>query len=66
LYYQFVRPARRRRPAISETAGERVIERCLLAPTDIVSGGRLAAAVSHEGGLGLIGGGYGDGDWIER
>jgi len=38
----------------------------LLAPMDIVSGGRLAAAVSHEGGLGLIGGGYGDGDWIER
>jgi nitronate monooxygenase len=38
----------------------------LLAPMDIVSGGRLAAAVSHAGGLGLIGGGYGDGDWIER
>jgi len=33
---------------------------------DIVSGGSLAAAVSHAGGLGLIGGGYGDGDWIER
>lgn len=38
----------------------------LLAPMDIVSGGRLAAAVSHAGGLGLIGGGYGDGGWIER
>ena len=38
----------------------------LLAPMDIVSGGRLAAAVSHAGGLGLIGGGYGDGDWVER
>src|SRR3954453_1650123 len=38
----------------------------LLASMDIVSGGRLAAAVSHAGGLGLIGGGYGDGDWIER
>ena len=38
----------------------------LLAPMDIVAGGRLAAAVSHAGGLGLIGGGYGDGDWIER
>jgi nitronate monooxygenase len=38
----------------------------LLAPMDIISGGRLAAAVSHAGGLGLIGGGYGDGDWIER
>jgi nitronate monooxygenase len=38
----------------------------LLAPMDIVSGGRLAAAVSHAGGLGLLGGGYGDGGWIER
>jgi nitronate monooxygenase len=38
----------------------------LLAPMDLVSGGRLAAAVSQAGGLGLLGGGYGDGDWIER
>lgn len=38
----------------------------LLAPMDLVSGGRLAGAVSHAGGLGLVGGGYGDGDWIER
>jgi nitronate monooxygenase len=38
----------------------------LLAPMDLVSGGRLAAAVTHAGGLGLLGGGYGDGDWIER
>jgi nitronate monooxygenase len=38
----------------------------LLAPMDLVSGGRLAAAVSHAGGLGLLGGGYGDGNWIER
>jgi nitronate monooxygenase len=38
----------------------------LLAPMDLVSGGRLAAAVSHAGGLGMLGGGYGDGDWIER
>jgi len=38
----------------------------LLAPMDVVSGGRLAAAVSHAGGLGLVGGGYGDGDWIDR
>jgi nitronate monooxygenase len=38
----------------------------LLAPMDIVSGGRLAAAVSHAGGLGLLGGGYGGGSWIER
>jgi nitronate monooxygenase len=38
----------------------------LLAPMDVVSGGRLASAVSQAGGLGLIGGGYGDGGWIER
>jgi nitronate monooxygenase len=38
----------------------------LLAPMDLASGGRLAAAVSHAGGLGLLGGGYGDGGWIER
>ncbi|MFL5251925.1 MAG: NAD(P)H-dependent flavin oxidoreductase [Rhodopila sp.] len=39
----------------------------LLAPMDLVSGGRLAAAVSQAGGLGLLGGGYAnDGDWIER
>ena len=38
----------------------------LLAPMDLVSGGRLAAAVSQAGGLGLLGGGYGDGNWIER
>src|SRR5579862_1585273 len=38
----------------------------LLAPMDLVSAGRLAAVVSQAGGLGLLGGGYGDGDWIER
>src|SRR5271170_3292706 len=38
----------------------------LLAPMDIISGGKLAAAVSQAGGLGMIGGGYGDHDWIER
>ena len=38
----------------------------LLAPMDLVSGGGLAAAVSQSGGLGLLGGGYGDGDWIDR
>lgn len=31
-----------------------------------VSGGRLAAAVSNAGGLGLVGGGYGDQEWLER
>ena len=38
----------------------------LLAPMDLVSGGRLAAAVSQAGGLGMLGCGYGDGDWIGR
>ncbi len=38
----------------------------LLAPMDIVSGGKLAAAVSQAGGLGLLGGGYGDGEWVDR
>jgi nitronate monooxygenase len=36
----------------------------LLAPMNLVSGGRLAAAVTAAGGLGLIGGGYGDADWL--
>jgi nitronate monooxygenase len=38
----------------------------LLAPMDLVSGGRLAAAVSQAGGLGLLGGGYGDDTWIAQ
>jgi len=38
----------------------------MLAPMDLVAGGRLAAAVSAAGGLGLIGGGYGNADWLER
>jgi nitronate monooxygenase len=32
----------------------------------LVSGGRLAAAVSNTGGLGLVGGGYGDPDWLRE
>lgn len=36
------------------------------APMAGVAGGALAAAVSQAGGLGLIGGGYIDPDWIER
>ncbi|MFU8833929.1 NAD(P)H-dependent flavin oxidoreductase [Roseovarius autotrophicus] len=35
------------------------------APMAFAAGGRLAAAVSHAGGLGLIGGGYGNADWLE-
>ena len=38
----------------------------LLAPMDKVSGGALAAAVTAAGGLGLIGGGYGDAGWLEE
>jgi nitronate monooxygenase len=38
----------------------------VLAPMAGVSGGALAAAVSNAGGLGLIGGGYGDRGWLER
>ncbi len=38
----------------------------LLAPMGNVSGGALAAAVSEAGGLGLIGAGYGDSDWLSR
>jgi len=36
----------------------------VLAPMGGVSGGRLAAAVSESGGLGLVGGGYGDAAWL--
>jgi nitronate monooxygenase len=38
----------------------------LLAPMDLVADARLAAAVSAAGGLGLIGGGYGDEAWLVR
>jgi nitronate monooxygenase len=38
----------------------------LLAPMDLIAGGRLAASVSRAGGLGLLGGGYGDREWIDR
>ena len=36
------------------------------APMALVSGGRLAGAVSAAGGMGMIGGGYGDADWLAR
>jgi len=38
----------------------------LLAPMGNVSGGTLAAAVSRAGGLGLIGAGYCDPEWLAR
>jgi nitronate monooxygenase len=37
----------------------------VLAPMAFAAGGRLAAAVSRAGGLGLIGGGYGDRGWVD-
>lgn len=36
------------------------------APMAFAAGGKLAAAVSAAGGLGLIGGGYGDAAWLEE
>jgi nitronate monooxygenase len=36
------------------------------APMAFAAGGRLAGAVTQAGGLGLVGGGYGDVSWIER
>ncbi len=38
----------------------------LLAPMAGVSGGALAAAVTNAGGLGFVGGGYGDREWLGR
>ncbi|WIG95683.1 nitronate monooxygenase [Myxococcus sp. SDU36] len=36
------------------------------APMALIAGGVLAGAVSRAGGLGLIGGGYGDPEWIAQ
>src|SRR5512136_3354181 len=36
------------------------------APMAFAGGGDLAAAVTRAGGLGLIGGGYGDPSWLEE
>ncbi len=38
----------------------------LLAPMGVMAGGRLAAAVTNAGGLGIIGGGYGDKEWLDQ
>jgi nitronate monooxygenase len=35
------------------------------APMAVAAGGELAAAVSDAGALGMIGGGYGDAEWLE-
>ncbi|SFO35243.1 nitronate monooxygenase [Roseovarius lutimaris] len=36
------------------------------APMAFAAGGKMAAAVSHAGGLGLIGGGYGNAEWLAQ
>jgi len=36
------------------------------APMGYAAGGKLAAAVTEAGGFGLIGGGYGDAEWLGR
>ena len=38
----------------------------LSAPMDIIAGARLVAAVSDAGGFGILGGGYGEKDWLAR
>jgi nitronate monooxygenase len=38
----------------------------LLAPMAKIASGRLAKAVTDAGGLGVLGGGYGDLEWIDR
>jgi nitronate monooxygenase len=38
----------------------------LLAPMGFISGGALASAVTEAGGLGLIGLGYGNQEWLDR
>lgn len=38
----------------------------ILAPMGMISGGALAAAVTSAGGLGLIGAGYGNAEWLDK
>ena len=49
------------------TARLKIRHPVICAPMDGIAGGKLAAAVSSAGGLGLLGGGYSDdGAWFER
>jgi nitronate monooxygenase len=61
------RPTPPARPALVTRLTERFGLRAPIvsAPMAMAAGGRLAAAVSRAGGLGFIGGGYGDAAWIE-
>jgi nitronate monooxygenase len=52
------------RARLTETLGIKLP--ILSAPMGFVAGGQLAAAVTAAGGLGIIGGGYGDADWLDR
>ena len=52
------------RTRLTETLGIRLP--ILSAPMGFAAGGKLAAAVTAAGGLGIIGGGYGDADWLDR
>ncbi|MGB6638334.1 MAG: nitronate monooxygenase, partial [Bradyrhizobium sp.] len=38
----------------------------LSAPMAIIAGSRLVRAVGDAGGFGILGGGYGDKDWLEK
>jgi nitronate monooxygenase len=48
--------------ALTKTLG--IAHPVLLAPMDLVADARLTAAVSAAGGLGILGGGYGDPVWL--
>jgi nitronate monooxygenase len=61
----------RTRPSMNEFATRLTRKfnlRCpiISAPMAFAAGGTLAAAVTRAGGLGLIGGGYGDPAWLEQ
>jgi nitronate monooxygenase len=43
-----------------------IVHPVISAPMAFAAGGKLAAAVSNAGGLGLIGGGYGDEVWLRE
>jgi nitronate monooxygenase len=44
----------------------RISHPILLAPMDLVADARLTVAVTAAGGLGILGGGYGDEQWLTR
>jgi nitronate monooxygenase len=60
--------AQEAQPLLSTRLSKRLglVHPILSAPMNLAAGGGLAAAVSAAGGLGIIGGGYGDAQWIEE